>query len=42
MDQNHAHQDHEVASGYILTCQARLRASRLDVDYDGRPLRMSG
>ncbi len=34
MDQNHALEDHDIASGYILTCQARPRTSALEVDYD--------
>ena len=34
MDQNHALGDDDVAQGYVLTCQARPRTSRLDVDFN--------
>ena len=34
MDQNHALDPHEVADGYVLTCQARPTSEELRVDYD--------
>jgi ferredoxin-NADP reductase len=34
MDQNQALERHEVTAGYVLTCQARPRTARLDVDFN--------
>jgi ferredoxin len=34
MDQNQALESHEAAAGYVLTCQARPRTARLDVDFN--------
>lgn len=34
MDANHALDDHEIARGYILTCQAHPTSDRVVVDYD--------
>jgi len=34
MDQNQALEGQEVAAGYVLTCQARPRTARLDVDFN--------
>jgi ferredoxin-NADP reductase/fatty acid desaturase len=34
MDQNQALERHEVAAGYVLTCQARPRTTRLDADFN--------
>ena len=34
MDQNHVLDDDEVATGYVLTCQAHPVSEELRVDYD--------
>lgn len=36
MDQNYALEDWELAEGYVLACQSRLKTPQLELDYDAK------
>ncbi|MFZ1098497.1 MAG: 2Fe-2S iron-sulfur cluster-binding protein, partial [Steroidobacteraceae bacterium] len=36
MDQNYALEDWELAEGYVLACQSRVKTPQLELDYDAK------